>query len=500
MDEMTTITTKSLGYALRSLYPGSFASYQGVVFRVTGPEQGSLRGVSTDLKASMDILKELAADNQGQRLLQKAIEKLESNILDETGRAIPLNGNLNIVVPKKIDLRFDESLDMVYCKNPACGTLDKLAYQKFPPKDQMPFCRFCNESHVTQAPVWIPQPLNPQGSHALIGDAGDQGIIRNMGVGQIFCYYSKPGERCEHPESPDGRCVHDFVQKLGSLKMTDPQRPIDSLRKHNPHCPKGLVVPTRKLDRLYRTGSYWYKMDFPRESMTVPLQVSSVETFDMKNDQEVDEVNQVLNEVKRTVFSSKIVDLENSKFTRMRVLEATYGFRVGNRYSGVSSYYIDGIDNYVVGRLTKTQGFVLTLRPEFIQAVEDLKKLEQFAVATEELVQTALHSIKHALLVLAPRYTGFEPEKFYGSYDVFPDRKGAKVYVYDTDDGGNGGFAALMRDARSFDRMLEEISIRLNCPTRECKEACKLCLFIKNCGNVNRKLNRRLLQNLRVFT
>src|SRR5690606_6258577 len=116
----------------------------------------------------------------------------------------------------------------------------------------------------------------PQRSHTLLGDAGDQGVIRNMGVGQIFCYYSKPGDKCNHPDSTDGKCVHDFVPKLGSLKMTDPQRPIDSLRKHNPHCPKGLVVPPIKLDRLYRTSSYWYKMDFPRESMTVPLQVSSV--------------------------------------------------------------------------------------------------------------------------------------------------------------------------------------------------------------------------------
>lgn len=499
MGQMTT-TSKSLGYALRSLYPGSFASYQGVVFRVTGPEQGSLRGISSDMKASMDILKELAKDNQGQQLLQKAITKLELNIAEETGRSISLSGNLNIVVPKKIDLRFDETLDMVYCKNPVCGTLDKLAYHKYPPKDQMPSCRFCRESPVTQAPVWIPQPLNPRGSHALLGDTGDQGVIRNMGVGQVFCYYSRPGDKCLHPNSPDGKCVHDFVQKLGSLKMTDPQRPIDSLRKHNPHCPKGLDVPPIKLERLYRTGSYWYKMDFPRESMTVPLQVSAVETFEMKNDQEVIEVNEVLDDVKRTVFNSKLVDIEDSKFTRMHVLEATYGFRIGNRYSGVSTYYLDGIENYVVGRLTKTQGFVLTLKPEFFSAVEELNKQEPSAAGTDELVEIALHSIKHALLVLAPRYTGFEPEKFHGSYDIFPDRKGARVYVYDTDDGGNGGFAALMRDGRSFHRMLEEISIRLGCPTRECKEACKLCLFIKNCGNVNRKLNRRLLQRLRVFT
>lgn len=496
---MTTTTSKSLGYALRSLYPGSFASYQGVVFRVTGPEQGSLRGISIDFKASMDILNELAKDDLGKQLLQKTKTKIELKLAEETGRSISLQ-NLNIAVPKKIDLRFDDTLDMVYCKNPDCGTLDKLSYHKYPPKDQIPFCRFCKKSHVTQAPVWIPRPLNPQGSHALLGDATDQGVIRNMGLGQIFCYYSKPRDICSHPESHDGKCVHDFVQKLGSLKMTDPQRPIDSLRKHNPHCPYGLSVPPIKLDRLYRTRSYWYKMDFPRESMTVPLQVSAVETFGITNDQEIIEVNEVLNDIKRTVFNHKLVDIERSEFTRMRVLEATYGFRIGNRYSGVSTYYLDGIENYVVGRLIKTQGFVLTIKPEFFRAVEELNEQEHSIATTDELTEIALHSIKHALLVLVPRYTGFEPEKFYGSYDILPDKKGARIYVYDTDDGSNGGFAALIRDGRSFHRMLEEISMRLGCPTRECKEACKLCLFIKNCGNVNKKLNRHLVEKLRIFT
>lgn len=494
-----TVTNKSMGYALRSLYPGAFASYQGVVFRVTSPEQGSLKGITPDIKASFEIMQKLAEGESGRRLLQKASTRLERNIAEESQRNVPVSGNLNIIVPKKIDLRFDETLDMVYCKNPDCGTLDKLSYNKFPPKDRMPRCRYCNESPVAQAPVWIPQPLDPQGSHALLGETGEQAVIRNMGVKQIFCYYSKPGDRCDHPQSLDGKCTHDFIKKLGSLKMTDPQRPIDSLRKYNPHCPKELVVQPEKLDRLYRTGSYWYKMDFPRESMTVPLQVSAVEPFEMKDDPEVDEVNQVLEDAKRIVLNSKIVDVGNSKFTRMRVLEATYGYRIGNRFSGVSSYYIDGEENNVLGRLTNTQGFVLTLKPEFYKSVEDLNEQEKFTAETNELVDIALHSIKHALLVLAPRYTGFEPEKFYGSYDILPD-KITKVYVYDTDEGGNGGFAALMRDGRSFHNMLKEISLRLDCPIRGCTEACKLCLFIKNCGNVNRKLNRHVLKSLQVFT
>lgn len=115
----------------------------------------------------------------------------------------------------------------------------------------------------------------------------------------------------------------------------------------------------------------------------------------------------------------------------------------------------------------------------------------------ENLKDIALHSIKHALLVLAPMWTGFEDDKFYGPYEILDE--GGKIYVYDTDEGGNGGFAAIIQHRDNFIRMIKSIHQRLNCPTRECSKACKQCLFIKNCGNVNRKLNRKIVQSLKIF-
>lgn len=492
---MTTTTTKGLSYALRSLYPGAFASYQGVVFRVIGPEQTPLSGVSADNEQTFSMVEKLATPD-GRTLMKKAARKIEKQIYDERHRTIHID-QLRVIVPKKIDLRFDDSLDMVYCSDPNCGTIDKLSYFKYPPKDRMPTCRLCKVAPVHQAPVWIPQRLSRAVSHVLLGDLGT-GIIRNMGVRQIFCYYSQTGDRCNHPQSIDGTCVHDFVLKLGALKMEDPQRPVDSLRRHNPHCPKGLSVPPVKLDRLFRTGSHWYKMDFPRESMSVPLQVSAVESYNLNDDPEIDEVNEGLADVKPLLFNSEIVDIEKSRFSRMRVLETTYGFRIGNKFTGVSSYYINPPENNVIGRLTDTQGFLLVLKPNFHTAIENLRE-PQNSDNIEDLKEIALHSLKHALLVLAPMFTGFEPEKFYGSYDVLRPEEGAKVYVYDTDEGGNGGFAALMKDRGNLVKMFKGIQNRLECPTRECSNACKQCLFIKNCGNVNRKLNRKLLLALKIF-
>jgi ATP-dependent helicase YprA (DUF1998 family) len=233
--------------------------------------------------------------------------------------------------------------------------------------------------------------------------------------------------------------------------------------------------------------------------MTVPLQVSAVESYEIPNDPEIEEINSVLEDVKPVAFNSKVVDLENSKFSRLRVLEMTYGFRVGNRYTGVSQYYLDGQENNVPGRLTETQGFVMTLRPEVYDEVERAGQEKYPGQSLDHLVEVALHSLKHSLLVLAPLYTGFEPDKFYGSYDPLGNTEGAKVYVYDTDEGGSGGFASMIRDKNLFLKMLREVRKLLTCPTRDCLEACKQCLFIKNCGNVNRKLNRHLLNQLGIL-
>jgi len=495
-----TTTTKSLAYALRSVYPGAFASYQGVVFKVTSPEIGSLRGHKPDMNLTIRVRAKLA-EEAGKTLVQKASRKLISQVADDTDRRIAIT-ELGVTVPNKIELRFDDSLDMVFCSDSTCGTLDRLSYHKFPPRDRMPSCRSCKSASVQQAPVWIPQRTSSRGTavgHAMLGGTQTASFIRNMGTRQIFCYYSNPGDGCLNPHSTDGKCVHDFVGKLGSLRMEDPQRPIDSLRRHNPHCPKGLPVPPITLERLHRTGGYWFKMDYPRESMTVPLQVSAVESYTVSGDSEIEEINGVLHEVKPLIFNGGLVDLERTAFSRLRVLEVTYGYRVGNRFTGVSEYYLDGQENNVPGRLTETQGFVVTLKPEVYDAIERIRQEHFKDENLDDMVEIALHSLKHALLVLVPLYTGFEPDKFYGSFDPLGPSVGARVFVYDTDEGGSGGFASLMRDRNGFLRMLREIRKRLACPTRDCLTACKQCLFVKNCGNVNRKLNRHLLNQLGVF-
>ena len=107
------------------------------------------------------------------------------------------------------------------------------------------------------------------------------------------------------------------------------------------------------------------------------------------------------------------------------------------------------------------------------------------------------------MLVEAPLCTGLDEQKFHGSFEINQKKEedwAAKVYVYDTEDGGSGGFSTIMRNRDIVERMLDDIRLRrIHCPVRECKAACKFCISIKNCGFVNRRLNRHLLIRSNIF-
>jgi hypothetical protein len=235
--------------------------------------------------------------------------------------------------------------------------------------------------------------------------------------------------------------------------------------------------------------------------MTAPLSVSAIQPFKHpKLTGEVESINQILSEVKALIFNPDIIDLDGTRFSWLRVLEFTYGFRIGGRKNGVSTLYVDGSSNSVLGRLIETQGFVLALKPTFIERLQRIKEQKHWTQTVDELVEIALHSLEHALQVLAPQFTGFEPQLFWGGYDYLGAGNESFVYVYDSEEGGSGGYASLMQESRRFVEMIRQVSRRLSCPVRECQYACKHCLYIENCGMVNRKLNRQLLLDLQVFS
>lgn len=504
-------TTKALSYVLANMYPGAFASYRGHVFRVTGPSGGPLAGMSPDMEKTQQVLEGLV-DEEGKALLAKLNQKLNERLAELQMGGIQLP-TINVLVPEKVDLRLeDDALDFLFCTNSECGKINTVNWlRRHVGKDKLLKCTFCG-SPMEQAPVWIPVRRYSQPSpRGLPGGGGGEDLVRNMGFAQMMCpmLKYKPGgvDQCKHPESEDGRCPLRFKDKIGSMRITDPNRPIDSLRRFKPDCPRDLEVEGVEFERLYGGSNYWYKMDFPRESITSSLKVSAVQDIDPEaasgsNRDLIEEVNEVLDDVKRAKFNSDLVDLEGTRFAEMRVLEVVYGFSVGSRRSGFYRFYVGVASNQVPGRLTRTQGFVVSLGGGFFDKLERLQEEHPDKWGAENLGtlgHVALHSLKHALLVLAPMNTGFEPDKFYGSYDLDVEERTAKVYVYDAEEGGNGGFASIIREPRRFQEMLDRVVGRLDCRQRECPHACKQCLFVKNCGEINRHLNRHLLKDLELL-
>ena len=48
----------------------------------------------------------------------------------------------------------------------------------------------------------------------------------------------------------------------------------------------------------------------------------------------------------------------------------------------------------------------------------------------------------------------------------------ARVYVYDTEDGGSGGFSTIMGNKEILVKVLDDVRLRkINCPVRECSKA-----------------------------
>lgn len=492
-------TTKSLGIALRSLYPGAFASYQGIIFRVISPGQEVLSGITEDSVKSekvQDMLEEYPL------LAKKVYAIISKEVQRDTGVILPTQEKrpIRIKVPGKVDLRIDDRLEKVYCTNPRCGTLWKVNWLNQRAKS-LPPCSLCG-SRVQQAPVFV--PIIDQDPGTTIGAAG---ILLDVDIQSLpdramFCHYRRPDNSCTSPQSIDHQCVSNFRDRLGSLVVIDPQRPIESLKICNPDCPKGFYVPPIDIPRPRRTSEAWYSLDFPRESMSVPLSASGVISYEDPEDPEIQEVNEVLQHLMGQFFNSNLVDFNETKFTHMKILETVYGYRIGTRLSGVTTTYIGLDKKTVMGRVTNTKGFQVTLKPTIYEKIKQIKEKMKSEETEEEFLEIILHSLKHALLVEVPLFTGLDENKFHGTYEINETKEewAARVYVYDTEDGGSGGFSTIMRNREILETMLDDIRLRrLNCPVRECKQACKHCLYIRNCGFVNRRLHRKLLIDSGIF-
>ena len=496
---MTTETTKALNIAIRQYYPGAFVSYRGTIFRVTSSQPGLLSGISDDpieTEKANDVLDDYP------ELIIKAYRIIENKIREDIGITLPNTNKrkLNIKVPGKIDLRIDDKLDRFYCQNPQCGTMTLLGWNKHN-DSELPNCKLCN-GKILQAPIFLPINRKHDDNDIDVGSAGIamEADIRPYDKRQMFCHYLTRDNKCMAPTSKDKKCVDKFDHKLGSLIQFDYMKPIESLMRCNPDCPKELSVPSKKILRPRNSGDYWFKLDFPKVSLNRPLTATAVVSYSNTYDIDAYKINEMLDTTFPNLFNSNIVDLNNTKFTNMKILETVYGYILGGANSGIITTYVTADSKTVIGRVTDTKGIEITIKREIYDLI---KNINDDNYENYEILEIILHSLKHALLIDLPLFTGLDENMFHGAYEINYNENedwAGKVFIYDVESGGNGGLSTIMRNKHIIQKLFYDIQHnKLQCKVRECSNACKHCLFIRNCGMINKKLNRHLLIKSKIF-
>ena len=496
-------TDKGLGQALRRYYPRAFVMHQDVVFRVNGRGQ-ALPGIQEDKKESKRVANTLR--NQPglvEKVWERILDELEivgfskadieeqQALGDSDDDDYDLDDKLTVIVPSKIELRLDKGLNVARCEK--CGLLNYVNHMF---KDKgLPTHKSCTKStrsRYRQAPVFVPSPKDPTEA-AKVGCA-DQISIKTILPQQVNCYYFKQGGFCTHP-SGDGQCDTD-MEKQHSYMWINPSYPFRGIKIFNNGCPKGLGnIPTQPLIS-HRGGNigggYKYTKTFPNAGLTQRL-YTTVAWEGEKHTEDMNRLNNEIEEIKKTWFNGKLVNFEETKFSRITVLDLVYGIKVGGYYD----HWLRGPgENNVLGRMLKTQGFVITLTGEiWKEAVKlDGYKSPDDKDPLEDRVYILAHTLEHAIRNHVPIFTGIDENLFGGSYEILPDKKGAKIYLYDNEVGGHGGFATLLNSKASrFVDMINTVRRQTLCPIRKCKRGCKQCLFIRGCGLGNARINRRML-------
>jgi hypothetical protein len=495
---MENLKEKPMGQAIRNYYPKAFTLHQDVMFRVDGPGQ-SLPGITPDIDLSREIMKKMMREPG---LEQKAWKKILYELgvygfdVDRIKEQMEFDGEpedgdyINIIVPQKIDLRLDKGLNVGRCKG--CGHLNYINHmlrnsQGLPVHSKCPTGK---PSRYTQAPVFVPFPNDE--SQAARPSSADQLKVQTVLPLDVNCLHLKPGNVCNHPQSTDGKCVDDMDGQHSYMKL-GPNYPLKGIKIVNWNCPKGLkdIRPRNMTPHRAGTG-YFYQKKFADSGITRRL-YTTVAWETGKESEAIQSINSEINEIKKTWFENELVDFGQTKFSRIVVLDIVYGIKVGGYYD----HFLRGPgQNHVMGRMLDTQGFVITIKEGIHDVAAGLDQYEDdpnVTDAIEDKVRIITHTLKHAILNQIPTFTGMEETLFGGSFETLDEGKGAKIYLYDNEVGGHGGFGTLMANGSRFSKLIESVYKAIKCPIRNCKLGCKHCLFLRNCTLGNNKINRRML-------
>ena len=491
------IDERGMGLILRYYYPQAYVMQQDVLFRVSGPDTSGLPGITKNEKASNKIRDQLMSKPELEKTLwNKILSELTVHGFDtrsleedaEFDEEEDVGSRINVIVPGLVTLRLDKALNVGMCEG--CGHLhylDRIGWDTSSGQGLPPHIGCSGRSYAKyrQAPVFVPYPKDP--NDAANQHAGDQLKIKPIPFIFVNCYHLKTGGFCNHPMNAKGKCV-DYVAGQHSYLQSGPNYPLSGIKIVNNRCPEGLTNIKPRTLIAPRANSYTYRKTFPNNRITQRLS-TMVAWEDPTSSESIENINDKIKDVKHTWFRNELVDLESTKFARMKVIDVVYGMSLG----GYRWHWIKGErgENNVYGRMLNTQGFIITIKDSILEIAEGLTGFG--GEEAQDKVEIIVHTLEHAIRSQLPSATGLDETKFEASYEILEEGKGARIFLFDNEVGGHGGFATLMSDADRFSRMIESVYRQTKCPIRDCNFGCEHCIFLRTCGQINRRINRRML-------
>lgn len=276
---------------------------------------------------------------------------------------------------------------------------------------------------------------------------------------------------------------------LRLLKSSNPNFPIRSLywKCPNPDCEQidDFRNPASKQNLFY------FKPDYPYDNLFWPLTVRLTDPFDFTS----------LHDAKR-ILDTIMEHIKDIKFSnQMIVYDLCYGTVASKKFF----HFEDNHKRILYTRKFNTKGLIIefdeSLYSKIKESLEtdidkisnpDIKAKLDFYLKNElEMRIAILHTLKHLILFELPMIVGIEPNKISGDYSIDEN----SVYIFDNESGGIGVCETIRNDLQRFGKLFSQVKERAQSCKRDpyCNGACKLCVYIENCGNINHYLNRYLL-------
>jgi len=180
--------------------------------------------------------------------------------------------------------------------------------------------------------------------------------------------------------------------------------------------------------------------------------------------------------------------LGKAYYGRFKVWHLTLFYMVGSTYlpRGLrrAVVIVDDNNNLIVtGRSMDVEGILFEL---------DFNKVKEAAKENNTTSYTVAHSVSHALMKAVVRVSGLSYHEFGEAVYADEDEGKAEVLIYDDSPGGIGGVKAFKSAGLDACFRIQEAVV--GCP-RACMLACRACLFLENCGELNYNLSWRAAQH-----